>query len=133
MQLKDYLNSLAEMWTQASGRTLGALSTRVVNDGKFFGRLAVGTGPSVTAFEKFLAFFRNGDNWPDNRIPQAAVDLLDRLDAIATEGRASTDNAAENIGVAASFDRCPDGPPSAPRSQANAAPVGLSRSQANAA
>lgn len=102
MTLIDHLKALADVWHKTTGRSLSRLATVVAKDGKFFTRLDLpGRDTQTAMFERFLAFFRSGDNWPDNRIPQAAVDLLDRLDAIATEGRASPDNAAENIGVAA--------------------------------
>jgi hypothetical protein len=87
MQLTTYLQLLADQWTFANDRTLVALGTVVVNDGKFFARIAAGTEPRTGTFEKFLGFFRDGANWPDGRIPQAAVDLLDGLDAIACAER----------------------------------------------
>lgn len=74
----------------------------VANDGKFFDRLAAGTMPRIGTIEKFLAFFRDGANWPDNVIPLQAAELLDRLENIAHAAAAeSPDNAAANIGQAA--------------------------------
>ena len=101
MTLTDYLSRLADEWCAATGRSLVALGTQVVNDGKFFTvRLANGTAPSTRTFERFLVFFRDGANWPDNVIPLAAADLLDRLSAIRTEKDVSSpDNASELIGA----------------------------------
>ncbi len=83
MQLTEYIDHLAIAWTEATGRSPGALGALVVNDGKFMGRIRTGTKPTTETFEKFLAFFRAGENWPDNRIPLAAAELLDRLENIA--------------------------------------------------
>ena len=88
MQLNEYINQLAETWCAATGRTAVALGGVVMNDGKFMGRLRGGGTLTARAFEKFLGFFRNGDNWPDNVIPMAAADLLDRLENIASEADA---------------------------------------------
>lgn len=100
MTLTDYLSALADQWSKATGRTLVALGTQVANDGKFFARLAAGSAPRTPTWEKFLAFFRDGANWPDNRIPLAAADLLDQLSNIRTETEGtSPDIAAELIGA----------------------------------
>lgn len=93
MQLTEYLQRLSEIWATAHGRTLGALATQVANDGKFFTRLDAGMQPRVATFEKFLAFFRSGENWPDNRIPLSAAELLDRLENIAVNEEAATGQA----------------------------------------
>lgn len=90
MRLVDHLQELARLWGEASGRSLSRLATRVVNDGDFFRRLDRGGGFKDATFEKFLGFFRDGANWPDNVIPLAAVELLDRLENIAVEGEAAT-------------------------------------------
>lgn len=95
MQLKDYLFQLAEAWTGATNRTLGGLSGLVMNDGKFFSQLAAGGDLRVGTFERFLAFFRDGSNWPDTVIPRDAAELLERLENIATEERASTGQGAD--------------------------------------
>ena len=90
MQLKTYLDLLAECWAQTTGRTLVALGGVVVNDGKFIARMRAGSNPTTETFERFLAFFRDGSNWPDNVIPMAAADLLDRLENIAVEEGAAS-------------------------------------------
>lgn len=90
MTLTDYLDRLAEIWCSTSGRTRVALGTLVAKDGKFFGRLEGGMQPRLPTFEKFLGFFRDGSNWPDNVIPLAAADLLDRLENIAVDGAVAT-------------------------------------------
>jgi hypothetical protein len=83
MQLVDHLFALADIWCSSTGRSRVALGGIVAADGKFFSRVAAGGSLTTATFEKFLCFFRDGANWPDNVIPQAAVDLLDGLEAIA--------------------------------------------------
>ncbi len=125
MQLTTYLQLLADQWTAATDRTLVALGTVVVNDGKFFARIVAGTEPRTGTFEKFLGFFRDGGNWPDGRIPQTAVDLLDGLDAIATGPLAdgmlldSDAGAGESTGLAGDVSR-----PSSPSAGASGVATG---------
>lgn len=97
MQLVEYIDQLAALWSAATGRTSVALGASVVNDGKFMARVRGGTKPTTETFEKFLAFFRDGANWPDNVIPLAAADLLERLENIAVEG--GSDLPSANAGV----------------------------------
>lgn len=105
MRMKEQLLRMADLWSQADGRSIARLATIVVRDGKFFDRIGrVGKDLQTETFEKFLSFFRDGANWPDGRIPQAACDLLDNFANIATGSAASTDNDAANI----------DGSPDAP-------------------
>ncbi len=95
MQLTEYIDHLATAWCEATGRTPVALGGLVVNDGKFIGRLRSGSPLKTPTFEKFLAFFRSGENWPDNRIPQSAVELLDRLENIAVGDGEATGQAGD--------------------------------------
>lgn len=90
MRLVDHLQELARLWSVATGRSVSRLATRVVNDGGFFRRIEGGGGFSDATFEKFLAFFRSGENWPDNRIPLSAAELLDRLENIAVSDETAT-------------------------------------------
>lgn len=101
MRLIDHIKLLADEYCLATGKSLPRLATIVVNDGGFFKRITREGGDCTTGtVEKFLAFFRDGSNWPDNKIPLAAVDLLDRLINIASETDGlSPDNAAELIGA----------------------------------
>lgn len=98
--LTEYLLSLARIWTEESGRGLGALGAQVANDGKFFDRLQAGTKISVATFERFLCFFRDEGNWPA-AIPQTGTDILSALENIATGQSESSDSSSENIGRAA--------------------------------
>lgn len=84
MTLTEHLNRLAEIWSQATGRSQARLATIVVNDGKLFHRVAAGAGVTSTTFERFLSFFRDATNWPDGCIPPEAGDCLEGLEAIAT-------------------------------------------------
>lgn len=84
MRIADHLYALGNIWAAASGRSLARLGNIVVNDGKFFQLLArPDANITVRTFERYLAFFRDGANWPDHKIPLAAAELLDRLDNIA--------------------------------------------------
>lgn len=84
MTLMDRLTRLAELWSEATGRSQSRLATIVVNDGKLFQRVAAGTTITVSTFERFLRFFRDAANWPDGAIPPSAADFLDEMEAIAT-------------------------------------------------
>lgn len=103
MRMTDQLLQLATIWGDVSRRSLSRLATRVQNDGRFFDRLQE-TGTCTTkTFEKFLTFFRDAGNWPDNIIPQAALELLDNFENIASEGRAAEchgDDASASAGDA---------------------------------
>lgn len=80
----DQLVHLATIWADANSRSRSRLATLVVNDGKFFDKVEMqGAGCTVATFEKFLLFFRDGANWPEGRIPEAACDLLDNFSNIA--------------------------------------------------
>lgn len=78
---RDRLLAVAGLWSERSGRSLGALSTMVMNHGGALARL---TDPanSVTdaTLERFAVWFLNSDNWPDPqaglpRVPQEARDF----------------------------------------------------------
>ncbi len=98
MRITEQLLRLGEIWSQTDGRSLARLSTIVVNDGAFFERIAnPDKGCSSRTIETFLSFFRDGASWPDGRIPQEAVDVLDNFANIATRGLAA-DEAAEQGG-----------------------------------
>ena len=91
MRLIDHLIALRDVWMGQTGASAASLAKQVANDGKFFTLLdRPGATITIRTFEKFLAFFRDGANWPNNVIPLAAADMLDRLDNIATEQAATT-------------------------------------------
>jgi len=67
----------------------------VANDSKLFDRLRAGSSCTISTFEKLLAFFRIGENWTDNCIPDSALMFLERLDNISTDGAMSSGKARE--------------------------------------
>lgn len=81
----DQLILLADTWASSNNRSKARLATIVVNDGKFFKRIAASENCNLVTFEKFLNFFRDGRNWKDGCIPEAAVLLLERLENISTD------------------------------------------------
>jgi hypothetical protein len=90
LRITDHLLELGTIWARVSDRSLATLASKVANDSGLFVRLASGKEVNTGTFEKFLNFFRNGDNWPDQRVPQDAIDLLDNFENIAVEAAAST-------------------------------------------
>ena len=90
MRINEQVERLADIWAEASGRSKSRLATIVVNRGHFFESMRGKATYSIEAFEKFLSFFRNGDNWPEGHIPEQAVQLLDNFENIATEAAPST-------------------------------------------
>jgi hypothetical protein len=84
MTLIDRLQMLARIWAQAQNRSLSRLATIVAKDGKFFVRLEKGKTCTVAIFERFLDFFREPGNWPEECIPADAAALLDEVEMIAT-------------------------------------------------
>jgi hypothetical protein len=83
MTLIDRLCRLAQLWATAQGRELSTLGTLVAKDGKFFNRLGEGKTCTVALFERFLLFFREPGNWPEESIPADAAALLDEVEMIA--------------------------------------------------
>lgn len=88
MTLIERLQKLTETWCAATGKSAATLSSKVVNDGKFFARIDSSRTCSVASWERFLAYFREPANWPDVFIPADAAALLAELDPIATPGPA---------------------------------------------
>lgn len=85
LRIIDQLVGLADVWAGNHGRSKARLATIVVNDGNFFKRIEKTENCNLNTFEKFLSFFRDPANWPDDIIPDAAVRLLEQLDNISTE------------------------------------------------
>lgn len=79
MNLMQHLHALTALWTQATGRSSARLATRVAKDGKFFDRLASGGTPTIAVYERFIAFFRDPENWPGAVIPEDAAALLSNI------------------------------------------------------
>lgn len=100
MTLIERLQKLAALWAAAQQRSLSRLATIVVNDGKLFDRLQGGASCTVATYERFLRFFREAGNWPEDTIPADAADLLDEIEIIATGPEPSTGKPREISGLA---------------------------------
>lgn len=75
-RLRDRLFAAAEAWSLANGRSLGALSSIVVNHGQALERLRDPSNKVTDAtLEKFAAFLADAANWPEGVVPQEAIDL----------------------------------------------------------
>lgn len=96
----DQLVHLSTIWSKTNDRSLARLATIVANEGGLFNRLARGGRLTTKTFEDFLRFFRDGGNWAGGVIPDAAVELLDNFENIATEAAASTVSVAADSSVA---------------------------------
>jgi len=73
------LQSLAVLWTAERTLSVSRLGTLVINDGRFFERVAGGASCTIATFERFMRFFRDPTNWTDRGIPMPARVLLDAL------------------------------------------------------
>lgn len=68
--LLDRLLVSARLWAAATGRSLGALASVVVNHGSFFERLeSPGASTTTATLEKFARFLVDPANWPDGAVP----------------------------------------------------------------
>lgn len=71
---RDRLLAVAQLWSQATGRSSGALSSVVMNDGKTLDRIA-DPAKSVTdsTLERFARFLADPVNWPEGAVPEEAL------------------------------------------------------------
>lgn len=76
MKLIDRLLQLASIWSATADRSPARLATVVVNDGKFFDRLAAGGSCDVRTFERFATHLSNPASWPGDQVPEKATELL---------------------------------------------------------
>ena len=75
-RLRDRLLIAAERWSEATGRTLGALSSVVSNHAQTIDRLRDPANKVTDAtLEKFAAFLADPANWPEGAVPQEAIEL----------------------------------------------------------
>jgi hypothetical protein len=88
VRMTEQIHAIAQIWGALQKRSLATLGTRLTNDSRFFDKMASGGTCTTKTFEKFLTFFRDASNWPNNVIPQAAVELLDNFENIASESHA---------------------------------------------
>lgn len=89
---RDRLLALATLWSEASGRSLGALSSMVMNHGGALERLN-DPAKSVTdaTLERFAEWFLRPANWPAEDVPEEAF-------AFAHVVGVSADHAAPSAG-----------------------------------
>lgn len=72
--LLDRLALSARLWSEATGRSLGALASVVVNHGSFFERLeSPGASTTTVTLEKFARFLVDPANWPDAAVPGEVI------------------------------------------------------------
>lgn len=73
---RDRLLGVAALWSEATGRSAGALSSVVSNHGSTLDRLR---DPSLavtdTTLEKFARFLADAANWPGGDVPPEALAL----------------------------------------------------------
>lgn len=74
--MRTLADSYEEQVAALGGKSLSRVATIVVNNGAFFHRLREGKPFLVHNLERFAAWFRMPQNWPDACIPQDAVDAL---------------------------------------------------------
>lgn len=71
---RDRLLTVAELWSAATGRSLGALSSVVTNHGSTLDRLRdPGNAVTDATLEKFAAYLLDPANWPEPPAGQARV------------------------------------------------------------
>lgn len=70
---RERLLAVAALWSEAAGRSVGALSSMVSNHGSTLERLR---DPAVAVtdltVEKFARFLADAANWPDGAVPEEA-------------------------------------------------------------
>lgn len=83
------LEQAAGQWARANDRSLARLATLVINDGKFFARLAArdGADTTTTTLGRFALFLIDPANWPDGKVGRAAWDLAEVTGIIVREQR----------------------------------------------
>lgn len=97
--LLERLRHAADHWSGATGRTLGALSALVTNNGSFFDRLGESRASTTTAtLEKFARFLVEPANWPEGEVPADVVKFAHDVGVSAAAAAASPDDSAAAIG-----------------------------------
>lgn len=88
--------AVAELWSAATGRSLGALSSVVSNHGGTLDRLR-DTSNSVTdaTLEKFARFLADPANWPDREVPEEAKAFAHRVGVTVEPASASPGKAGD--------------------------------------
>lgn len=80
LRLRDTLLLAAERWALATGRSTGALSSIVANNGRALERLRdPDTAVTDATLEKFAGYLADSANWPDGSVPKEAIDLAHRV------------------------------------------------------
>ena len=77
---EDALRVIADCYGKAiavsGGMSLARVATLVVNRGSFFNRLSHDTSFSAKNLDRFAAWFRDEEHWPNRNIPDAATAAL---------------------------------------------------------
>lgn len=88
LRLRDTLLLAAERWALATGRSTGALSSVVANNGRALERLRnPSTSVTDATLEKFACYLADAANWPEGAVPQEAVDLAHRVGVTTQEAQ----------------------------------------------
>ncbi|MEO5605581.1 MAG: hypothetical protein ABIR02_08215 [Novosphingobium sp.] len=98
LSLPDRLVAISRLWSAATGRSLGALASVVVNHGSFFERLESGGASTTTAtLEKFARHLGDAGNWPDGAVPREVREFSHMVGVAAKAPVPSPDIAASGI------------------------------------
>ncbi|WP_375290382.1 hypothetical protein [Qipengyuania sp.] len=71
--LRRRLLAAANAWCDATGKTLGSLSTKVTGTGKTLDQYAGGMTITDAKLEQFAGWFADPANWPEGVIAQEAL------------------------------------------------------------
>ena len=86
--LTDLLCTVAAIWADKSGASLARLGRLVKNDTSFFTRFENARVSTTTAtLEAFARFLADPANWPDDGVPQEAIDLAHRVGITTQEAQ----------------------------------------------
>ena len=91
------LQACTALWCAATGRSRGALSSIVANDGGFFTRLdSPGATTTVATLQKFARFLGDAANWPEGHlVPVEVSAFLHAVGITPPAGGVSAGNAPE--------------------------------------
>lgn len=106
MDLKSRLIEASDAWSAAWAVAEGAevpptrLAKRVMDDGKFFDRLAESRkGPTTDTLEKFARYLGDPANWPNGEVAEAARAFAHVTGVSVGQGDPSPDTSADPIGT----------------------------------
>ena len=97
---RDRLLAVAQLWSEATGRTFGALSAKVTNHGGTLDRLSdPANAVTDTTLERFARFLADPANWPECDVPEEAREFAHVTGVSVADGGASTGHAGDVSGV----------------------------------